>query len=287
MPRYGVHPKAIVKLVLNEIVGCCKSYPAQSRPCAPPSHHQIRPQWRCIRCQSPISPCIGVSTNQRRVLNTAADKGSQYGISLPIRNVSLPLTSSSRDTPTSNGMVQIPREDQIDPQSHTPTRPQPSLLRHSIQILNVNTKTPRARRKRGTIRHLLRGPIRWLHCLRARKTRKRKPTGNPTLPMQPPFCSADIFRNQIVIYVFARVVLSLAKLSMQPSTSSSRTPSPIADLLSPETRALITDNAWTVFASVSWAAVMYLFRWYPDTIQPSLRSSMKYMYVETSGTILW
>ncbi|KAI9722586.1 MAG: hypothetical protein M1812_001517 [Candelaria pacifica] len=81
--------------------------------------------------------------------------------------------------------------------------------------------------------------------------------------------------QQIVIYVFARVVLALAKLSVAHIPRSS-------DLtLSSRTslQARLKNNAWPVFASLSWAYVMYLFRWYPDMIQPSMRSSMKYMYV--------
>lgn len=50
-------------------------------------------------------------------------------------------------------------------------------------------------------------------------------------------------------------------------------------MLSPEIRAKIQANAWPVFASLSWAFVMFIFRWEADSIQPSLRSSMKYMYV--------
>ena len=44
----------------------------------------------------------------------------------------------------------------------------------------------------------------------------------------------------------------------------------------------ITYYAWPVFASVSWAMVMYLFRHYPEDLQPSLRSSMNYIYVQSS-----
>ena len=47
-------------------------------------------------------------------------------------------------------------------------------------------------------------------------------------------------------------------------------------------RETVEGNAWPVFASLSWAAVMWIFRWYPATIQPSLRSSMQYMYVIVS-----
>lgn len=77
--------------------------------------------------------------------------------------------------------------------------------------------------------------------------------------------------NQIVIYIFARVMLSLAKLSIEPGMH------PLSSLFSPEARTSINNNAWPVFASVSWALVMYIFRWYPDTLVSSLRSSMVYM----------
>ncbi|KAF7716812.1 Peroxisomal membrane protein 4 [Penicillium ucsense] len=81
--------------------------------------------------------------------------------------------------------------------------------------------------------------------------------------------------QQIVIYVFARVMLSLAKLSVQPGMH------PLSSLITPEARASITDNAWPVFASMSWALVMYLFRWYPETLASSLRSSMVYIYADS------
>ena len=41
----------------------------------------------------------------------------------------------------------------------------------------------------------------------------------------------------------------------------------------------LNENAWPVFAALSWGMVMWLFRWYPEVLQPSLKSSMKYMYV--------
>ncbi|KAF7504352.1 hypothetical protein GJ744_002409 [Endocarpon pusillum] len=90
--------------------------------------------------------------------------------------------------------------------------------------------------------------------------------------------------QQIVIYVFARVMLALAKLSIQPRrtrASSSPTLSLKHPFLSRAAREKIQSGAWPVFASLSWALVMYIFRWYPDTIQPSLRSSMKYIYVNS------
>ena len=76
--------------------------------------------------------------------------------------------------------------------------------------------------------------------------------------------------QQIVIYVFARVMLALAKLSVQRRSEGGVG---MGTNLSEK----VQHNAWPVFASLSWAMVMWVFRWYPDTIQPSLRSSMKYM----------
>ncbi|KAI9831397.1 MAG: hypothetical protein M1826_003570 [Phylliscum demangeonii] len=72
--------------------------------------------------------------------------------------------------------------------------------------------------------------------------------------------------QQISIYVFARVVLAYAHLAVQQGG------------IMPDPDGAFSRNTWPVFAALSWAAVMYLFRWHPDTLQPSLRSSMKYIY---------
>lgn len=111
--------------------------------------------------------------------------------------------------------------------------------------------------------------------------------------------------QQIVIYVFARVVLGLAKLLIQPAVPSPASTQAGYGDVSPggfgllesaingisllfgaqftdERRAVLKKrverDSWTVFASVSWALVMWLFRWHPEVLQPSLRSSMKYLY---------
>lgn len=92
---------------------------------------------------------------------------------------------------------------------------------------------------------------------------------------------ASSVSQQIVIYVFARVVLALARLSLESPRMTASTPTPtfFTQRLDPEVKKRIQENAWPVFASLSWALVMYIFRWQPESIQPSLRSSMKYMYV--------
>ncbi|KAL1958032.1 hypothetical protein VTO42DRAFT_5244 [Malbranchea cinnamomea] len=78
--------------------------------------------------------------------------------------------------------------------------------------------------------------------------------------------------QQIVIYVFARVVLALAKIAVDPRKSA------LARVTAPKAREFLVDNGWALFSSLSWAFVMYLFRWHPEAIQSSLRSSMTYIY---------
>jgi len=78
--------------------------------------------------------------------------------------------------------------------------------------------------------------------------------------------------KQIVIFVFARVCLSLAKLSIEPS---------FGIIKNPELSKRISHDAWPVFAALSWGSVMWLFRWYPETVQSGLRSSMDYIYVQS------
>ncbi|KAF2187737.1 peroxisomal membrane protein 4 [Zopfia rhizophila CBS 207.26] len=89
--------------------------------------------------------------------------------------------------------------------------------------------------------------------------------------------------QQIVIYVFARVCLALAKLAVQPRhVGRVEGGGGGMGLIKDEgLRREVVRNAWPVFASVSWAAVMYIFRWHPEIVQPSLRSSMQYIYVQS------
>ena len=92
--------------------------------------------------------------------------------------------------------------------------------------------------------------------------------------------------QQIVIYVFARVVLALAKLAVQPPGPNALVGSSYGQHggkgvigLTEDQLLAIQRYSWPVFASLSWASVMWLFRWYPEMLQPSLRSSITYMYV--------
>jgi len=72
--------------------------------------------------------------------------------------------------------------------------------------------------------------------------------------------------------VFARVMLSIGKLLIQPK---------FGIIKSPELSKRISHDAWPVFAAMSWGMVMWLFKWYPETVQLGLRSSMDYIYVQS------
>lgn len=93
--------------------------------------------------------------------------------------------------------------------------------------------------------------------------------------------------QQIVIYVAARVLLALAKLAVQPrNVGDGRKGVGVKgggggfELFgNGELRHALVRNGWPAFASLSWAMVMYVFRWHPESVQSSLRNSMSYMWV--------
>ena len=79
--------------------------------------------------------------------------------------------------------------------------------------------------------------------------------------------------QQIVLYVFARVAMALANLAVQhPRLAASG-----GNGEGTGGGGGISKLGWPAFASLSWGLVMYLFRWHPEAIQPSLRSSMTYL----------
>ena len=77
--------------------------------------------------------------------------------------------------------------------------------------------------------------------------------------------------QQIVIYVFARVVLGMAKLAVIPKNEGGW------GVFGYKQREQLGQGAWPVFAAMSWGGVMWLFAKYPDVLQASLRGSMTYM----------
>lgn len=91
--------------------------------------------------------------------------------------------------------------------------------------------------------------------------------------------------QQIVIYIFARVALALARVAVKPGHGL---PVVSKEALSPR----ISYYAWPAFASLSWGMVMLLFKTHPEDLQSSLRSSMTYIYKDCDEwdslrTLLW
>ncbi|KAL6886529.1 Tim17/Tim22/Tim23/Pmp24 family domain-containing protein [Trichoderma longibrachiatum] len=91
--------------------------------------------------------------------------------------------------------------------------------------------------------------------------------------------------QQIVIYIFARVALALARIAVKPGHGL---PVVSAEPL----RSQISHYAWPAFASLSWGLVMLLFKHHPEDLQSSLRSSMTYIYKDCDQwdslrTLLW
>jgi peroxisomal membrane protein 4 len=91
--------------------------------------------------------------------------------------------------------------------------------------------------------------------------------------------------QQIVIYIFARVALALARLAVKPGHG-------LPVISSEPFHSQISNYAWPVFASVSWGLVMLLFKHHPEDLQSSLRSSMTYIYKDCDEwdslrTLLW
>lgn len=82
--------------------------------------------------------------------------------------------------------------------------------------------------------------------------------------------------QQIVVYVFARVVLALARLAVKEGSGLAL---PVVSRQGTNER--VSHYAWPVFASVSWGLVMWLFKTHPDELQPSMRSSMNYIYKQS------
>lgn len=91
---------------------------------------------------------------------------------------------------------------------------------------------------------------------------------------------------QIVLYVVSRVVASFIPRSSSPYSTSPASPANGGKPLPPDSR------YFSLFAALSWGAVMWLFKNRGETIQPGMFSSMKYLYRDSETwtnlkTLLW
>jgi len=56
------------------------------------------------------------------------------------------------------------------------------------------------------------------------------------------------------LYVFARVMQGCARLAIKKGVVK-------------DSRGTVAKYSWPIFGSLTWAAVMYMFRWHPEVIQ--------------------
>jgi len=96
------------------------------------------------------------------------------------------------------------------------------------------------------------------------------------------FGERTAINEQIVLYVVSRVVASFIPRAGPRPTAAGSVVKPIP----PDSR------YFTVFAALSWGAVMYLFNHRGETIQPGMFSSMKYLYCDSEAwkdlrTLIW
>ncbi|KAI8988198.1 peroxisomal membrane protein 4 [Mycotypha africana] len=88
------------------------------------------------------------------------------------------------------------------------------------------------------------------------------------------FGENNSINQQIILYLFSRVVLALVKVPVRKQIIEA------------------PKNTYPVFAAVVWGLVMWLFRHETDTVQPSLRASMQYIYRDSDSwnslkTLIW
>ncbi|KAL0094677.1 peroxisomal membrane protein 4 [Phycomyces blakesleeanus] len=89
-----------------------------------------------------------------------------------------------------------------------------------------------------------------------------------------------VFKNntsinqQIILYLFSRIFMALVKLPVKRQVVDA------------------PQHSFAIFATLIWGTVMWLFKHEADTLQPSLRASMVYIYKDSDTwnslkTLLW
>ncbi|QRW00637.1 mitochondrial import inner membrane translocase subunit TIM17 [Ceratobasidium sp. AG-Ba] len=101
------------------------------------------------------------------------------------------------------------------------------------------------------------------------------------------FGDRTAINEQIVLYVCSRVVASFI-----PRAFPAPPPNPNASVTTPARSIPPDSRVFSVFAALSWGAVMWLFRYQPETLQPGMANSMQYLYRDSEAwgslkTLLW
>ena len=91
-----------------------------------------------------------------------------------------------------------------------------------------------------------------------------------------------------MLYVVSRVIASFIPRATSPYNTS-----PESALASSVVKPIPPDSRYfTLFAALSWGAVMWLFQHRGETIQPGMFNSMKYLYRDSEAwnnlrTLFW
>jgi len=102
------------------------------------------------------------------------------------------------------------------------------------------------------------------------------------------FGERNAVNEQIVLYVVSRVMASFIPRATSPYNTS-----PESALASSAVKPIPPDSRYfTLFAALSWGAVMWLFQHRGETIQPGMFNSMKYLYRDSDAwnnlrTLFW
>ncbi|CUA68200.1 peroxisomal membrane protein 4 [Rhizoctonia solani] len=101
------------------------------------------------------------------------------------------------------------------------------------------------------------------------------------------FGDRTAINEQIVLYVCSRVVASYI-----PRAFPSPPHDPNGNVLTPARSIPPDSRIFSVFAALSWGAVMWLFKYRPETLQPGMANSMQYLYRDSEAwsslkTLLW
>ncbi|KAI8370009.1 peroxisomal membrane protein 4-like protein [Blakeslea trispora] len=88
------------------------------------------------------------------------------------------------------------------------------------------------------------------------------------------FGENNSINQQIILYLFSRAVLAMVKVPVQRQIMNA------------------PEHTYPVFAAVVWGVIMWLFRHETETVQPSLRASMQYIYRDSDSwssfkTLFW
>ncbi|RPA77873.1 peroxisomal membrane protein 4 [Ascobolus immersus RN42] len=87
--------------------------------------------------------------------------------------------------------------------------------------------------------------------------------------------------QQIVLYIFGRTMMALLKLAGAKTGLAQALDGP------GDKSGKGRGNWWGLFSAASWGGVMWLFRYYPEFLQGSLRSSMVYLYQDSERWTGW